>query len=101
MFLLDAKQIYMHPFVVGELALGSIKNRKEVIGTLLDIPHALHATDSEVIGLIEQSSLYGRGIGFADAHLLASALLTVETRLWTRDKRLAKVATELGVAYEG
>lgn len=97
MDLLRAKQICMHPFVIGEIALGSIKDRGAVIGALLDLPQALNATDAEVLGLVEQSSLFGKGIGFTDARLLASALLTAETFLWTRDKRLAKIAEEMGV----
>jgi predicted nucleic acid-binding protein len=97
--LLEADQVYMHAFVIGEIALGSIKDRPLVIRGLMRLPQALRATDNEVLRLIEQSSLHGKGVGFADVHLLAAALLTSDTLLWTRDKRLAKVAEELGVAF--
>lgn len=97
--LLEAEQIYMHSFVIGEIALGSIKGRSVIIGSLMKLPHSLRATDAEVLRMIEQHALYGKGVGFADAHLLAAARLTAETLLWSRDKRLARVADELGVAF--
>lgn len=94
---LEAGEILTHPFVIGELALGNIHNREVLLGALADLPSATVANDAEVLGLIEAASLYGRGIGLVDAHLIASVRLTPHTRLWTRDRRLGVVATELGL----
>lgn len=86
-----------HPFVIGELALGSLRQREEIIGALLDLPKAVVAEDAEVLALISRESLHGRGIGYIDAHLLASVRLTPDALLWTRDRRLNDVAGDLGV----
>lgn len=86
-----------HPGVIGELALGNLRRRNEVLGLLYGLPHATVATDHEVLTLINRESLYGKGIGYVDAHLLAATFLSDHARLWTRDKRLAGVATQLGV----
>lgn len=95
--LLQNGQIAMHPFVVAELALGSLRDRARTL-TLLDLlPHASPAKLSEVRQLVETRSLYARGIGLTDAHLLAAVLLNPSTLLWTRDKRLRKVAESLGI----
>lgn len=87
--------VIMHPHVLGELALGSLKDRSAVLSLLRNLPEAVVATDDEVQTMIEEQSLFGRGIGYIDAHLLASARLTSETQLWTRDKRLSAVAGDL------
>jgi predicted nucleic acid-binding protein len=87
--------VLIHPFVVGELACGNIAKRKEILELLGQLPSAREATHEEVIALIERRRLMGRGIGYVDAHLLAAALLTPSTTLWTRDKRLARIAAEL------
>jgi predicted nucleic acid-binding protein len=97
--LLGAKQIFMHPFVIGEIALGNLKDRRPFLEGLRDLPGIVHATNDEVFDLIERFGLYGRGIGFADAHLLASARLMADTLLWTRDKRLARCAAEQQLQY--
>ena len=94
---LDAGRVCVHPFVIGEIACGQIARRAEVLGLLGHLPAVTVATDNEALALLEKRALMGRGIGFVDVHLLASAALT-EVRLWTRDKRLAMVAEELGVA---
>ena len=86
-----------HPFIIGELALGSIKDRRAVIASLERIRYAPVATDDEVRALIEARALHGTGVGYIDAHLLAATLLAGAT-LWTSDKRLAAVARRLGVA---
>src|SRR3989339_1602227 len=91
-------QVLVHPFVTGELALGNLKNRDEVLMMMQDLPQATVATVAEVLGLIEVQNLFGLGIGYIDAHLLASVLLVPGSRLWTRDKRLLSAATQLGIS---
>ena len=97
---LEGGQVLMHPFVLGELACGNLKNRVEVLRLLGDLPAAPTATDPEVLGLIERRALMGQGIGYIDVHLLASAALAGVGRLWTRDRRLAAVAQELELAFD-
>lgn len=97
--LLEATQVMAHPFVVGEMACGNLVNRVEVLQLLGDLPAATVASDSEVLFFIDRHRLMGRGIGYIDAHLLAAVSLTAHARLWTRDRRLAAVAGELGLAY--
>ena len=89
----------MHPFVLGELACGNLKNRAEVLRLLGKLPAAPIATDREALDYIERRALMGRGLGYIDVHLLASIALAGTARLWTRDKRLAAVAAELKLAY--
>jgi predicted nucleic acid-binding protein len=93
-------QVLVHPFVLGELACGNLRNRREILDSLRHLPNAPRVSDEEAHLLIESRSLMGRGIGYIDVHLLASALLDDQPRLWTRDKRLAAVAGELSVLYE-
>jgi hypothetical protein len=95
--LLGAGQVLIHPFVVGELALGNLRQRNAVLSSLRDLPHAISAGNEEVLDFIERQALPGLGIGFVDAHLLASARLT-SASLWTRDKRLRLAADKLGLA---
>ena len=96
--LLDAGVVLAHPFVIGELALGNLRQREIVLTALSDLPHASVATDVEVLHLIDRHALFGRGIGYIDAHLLAAVQLTAEAELWTMDKRLHDVALQLGLA---
>jgi predicted nucleic acid-binding protein len=96
--LLDDGRVIAHPFVVGELALGNLRQRELILTALQDLPQAVVASDIEVLRFINQQALYGLGIGYVDAHLLASARLTAGGSLWTRDKRLQAVADRLGVA---
>jgi predicted nucleic acid-binding protein len=96
--LLDAGMVLAHPFVIGELALGNLRQREIVLKALADLPHASIATDAEVVHFIERHALFGRGIGYIDAHLLAAVQLTAGTELWTNDKRLRGVAAQLGLA---
>jgi hypothetical protein len=91
--LLGAGQILTHPYIIGELALGSLQNRNAVLGALQNIPQVPVATDNEVLHFIETNALYG--IGYIDAHLLAAARLSPGTLLWTRDKRLLDASTRL------
>ena len=85
--LLSADQILTHPFVIGEIALGSLPKRSVTLGNLRRLLPARIASPHEVFQLIERHRLFGSGVGYVDVHLLASALVTPETKLWTRDKR--------------
>lgn len=98
--LLHDSRVVMHPFVLGELACGTIKNRREVLYLLSKLPAAPTVTDGEALAFIESRVLMGRGIGYVDVHLLASAALAGTVRLWTRDRRLAAVAADLDLAVE-
>jgi len=95
--LLNQGQVLAHPFVIGELALGSLQNRAAILGALQDLPQAPVATEGEVLSFIEQNTLYGLGIGYIDAHLLAAVRLSPGATLWTRDKRLLAAGTSLGL----
>jgi predicted nucleic acid-binding protein len=97
--LLDEGRILSHPFVVGELALGNLRHRDRVLSSLQRLPQVNLATNREVLEFVEQHHLYGIGIGYIDAHLLASVRLTLGTTLWTRDKRLQAAAEELALAW--
>lgn len=95
---LEQGTVLAHPFVLGELACGNLKNRGEVLRLLRELPAAPMATDAEALDFIERRALMGRGIGYIDVHLLASVSLTGSARLWTRDQRLAAVAGDLKLA---
>ncbi|KAF7600892.1 MAG: VapC toxin family PIN domain ribonuclease [Candidatus Dactylopiibacterium carminicum] len=97
--LLEAGQVLVHDFVIGELACGNLSTRTRVLGLLGTMPRATRAQETETLGLIERYRLMGRGIGYVDAHLLAATLIA-RGRLWSRDRRLATIAAELGVACE-
>lgn len=96
--LLEAALVLAHPFVIGELALGRLRQREALLSALQNLPRATAATDTEVLTFIDLHGLAGRGIGCVDAHLLAAARLTAGALLWTRDRRLAQIAEELGLA---
>ena len=98
--LLDTSQVLTHPFVVGELALGSLKNRESILGSLKGLPQAATATDEEVQQFIERNALFGLDIGYIDAHLLAAVRLNAGSQLWTRDKRLGAIANRMGLNAE-
>jgi predicted nucleic acid-binding protein len=91
------ERVLAHPYVIGEISLGSLRNRDTVLGALLDLPRAPIATPEETFYLIEREGLFNRGIGYVDASLLASARLLPGVTIWTRDKRLKKVAEELNL----
>jgi predicted nucleic acid-binding protein len=93
--LLDASRVFVHPFVIGELACGNLRNREEVLRLLNDLPQVPVASHEEVLHFIESNRLMGKGIGYMDAHLLASATLADAAMIWTRDKRLQKIARKL------
>ena len=95
---LEAEDVMVHPFIIGELACGEMKQRREVLSLLATLPSSVVATDEETLHFIELHHLMGKGIGYIDAHLLASVTLTNSARLWTRDKRLAAVAVALKIS---
>ena len=95
--LLGQNQIAMHPLIVAELALGSLRDRLRTLGMLERLTQVRVAQLGEVRRMIETHALYSRGIGLTDAHLLASVLITPGTQLWTLDKRFIGVARDLGV----
>ena len=94
--LLQKGEVLIHPWVIGELACGNLRNCQQVLELLQGLPAATVASDAEVLVLIERERLMGRGIGHVDAHLVASARLS-HCRLWTQDRRLAAVALEQGL----
>jgi predicted nucleic acid-binding protein len=89
--------VLCHPFVVGELACGTLGRRGEVLGLLRHLPQAPVVDHDEVLAFVDAHALMGSGLGWVDVHLLASAALAGE-RFWTRDRRLALAARRLGVA---
>lgn len=93
---LHRSEVIVHPFVLGEMALGGVRRRAEILELLSRMPQAPVASHAEVLTLIERRRLNGRGIGYVDAHLLASALLGAAS-LWTHDRRLAEVAASMGL----
>jgi hypothetical protein len=97
---LETGQVLMHPFVLGELACGNLRNRQSLLEMLKDLPPGPVASDEEVLSYIEQHGLMGRGIGYIDVHLLASVVLAGAARLWTRDHKLAAVAADLSLAFD-
>jgi predicted nucleic acid-binding protein len=98
--LLNSAMALTHPFVIGELALGNLRRRALILEALRDLPRATLATDHEVLQFIDGEGLFGKGIGYVDAHLLASVRLTAGASLWTRDKRLLAAAGRLAMATD-
>lgn len=96
--LLIREEVGMHPLVYGELACGSLRDRSATLRELASLHRVSEASHAEALTLVEGNRLFGKGLSFVDAHLLASALIGGHT-LWTRDKALASVAKQLGVAY--
>lgn len=91
--------IVMHEFILGELAIGNFKNRKEILTLLDSIPKLSKLTHDEFLYFLEQNSFYSKGVGFVDIHLLGSTKLA-GVKIWTLDKRLLKLATSLNLNYE-
>jgi predicted nucleic acid-binding protein len=96
--LLNEGKVVCHPFIIGELACGNLKNREEILSLMRSLPMAVQASHDEVLEFIESNRLMGKGVGYADVHLLASAVLT-GVRFWTFDKRLRHVSSRVGVAF--
>jgi len=94
--LLEEGLVVCHPFVVGELACGHLRNRAEILESLSALPRVETADHEEVLRFLDSQRLYGTGLGWIDAHLLASAVLS-GVRLWTRDRRLLRAAERVGV----
>lgn len=97
--LLEQGEVACHPFIVGELACGNIRNRTEVLSLLQELPIASMARHEEVLHLINSHRLMGVGLGLVDVHLLASALLS-GAPLWTADKQLIAASTGLNINYQ-
>lgn len=95
--LLFDEEVLCHPYIVGELACGWLEKRDEILSLLTALPEAQVLEHQEVLSFVEARRLYGRGIGWVDAHLLASTLLTRCT-LWTLDKPLRRTAADLNVS---
>ena len=95
--LLNEGRVVCHPFIVGELACGNLRNRSEILVHLQALSQAIPAEHEEVMQFIENYSLMGKGLGYIDMHLLASAMLT-KVPLWTLDKRLNEIAVKLELA---
>jgi predicted nucleic acid-binding protein len=94
--LLNRDEVRTHPFVIGELACGNLRSRKEILALLAALPQAAVAGHRETLAFVEANRLMGRGIGWVDVHLLASARLT-GIPLWTLDRRLKEIAGSLGL----
>ncbi len=93
------EQVLCHPFILGELTCGDLKNRKEIISLLKALPGAITAETDEILEFIEHQKLIGVGIGLVDVHLLASALLA-KALLWTADRNLRAAAAQLNILYK-
>jgi predicted nucleic acid-binding protein len=96
--LLEEGKVACHELIIGELACGSIKNRREILPLLQALPSAIEAEHDEVLRFVDQHRLMGKGLGLIDVHLMASAVLS-DTPLWTLDKTLKAEASRLGIAF--
>lgn len=96
--LLNDDHIVCHPFIVGELACGNLKNRAEILSLLQALPTTAHVEHEEVMLFIENYHLMGKGLGYIDMHLLASSMLS-QVRLWTLDRKLKDISSILGIRY--
>ena len=90
--------VVCHPFIIGELACGTLKNRAEILSLLHELTMAVQIDHEEILSFIDKHRLMGKGLGYIDIHLLASAMLT-QTALWTLDKRLDSVSSMIGIKY--
>lgn len=97
-YLLEQSQVLVHPWIIGELACGNLANRKDLLMLFRSMPVARAASDIEVFELIEARRLFGKGVGWVDMHILASAILE-DIKLWTGDIKLRGLASSLGVAF--
>lgn len=95
--LLNRHQVLCHPFVIGEIMMGNPRNRQTIFESLQALPKARIADHEEVLAFVEQNKIYGTGVGYVDAHLLAAVRLTPPTTLWTTDRKMAGVAERLGL----
>ncbi|NOY82554.1 MAG: type II toxin-antitoxin system VapC family toxin [Kiritimatiellaeota bacterium] len=97
--LLLAGEVVCHPFITGELACGGLRNRREILDLLHELPQAIVAEHGEVLSFLEARRLVDRGIGLVDVHLLASAILG-GFPIWTRDRRLREAAIDIGISFD-
>ncbi len=97
--LLNDGEVMCHPYIVGELACGNLKNRNEVLSLLQLLPPATLANHEEILQFIEENQLMGKGLGYVDVHLAASAVLT-GVPMWTHDRRLNETNEALGIKYK-
>lgn len=97
--LLNKGRVACHPFIIGELACGNLKNRSLILSLLNSLPRTIVAEHEEVIQFIENKNLMGKGLGYVDVHLLASAVLT-GVPLWTRDRKLDEISVRLGTYHQ-
>ncbi len=98
--MLNRESVLMHPFVVGEVAMGNLKDRSRVLETLRDLPAVEVISDEDVLNLVAQENLGGTGLSYIDAHLLAAARRSRGSLIWTRDQRLDSVARRFGIAMD-
>ena len=98
--LLNANDVLMHPMVIGELACGHMRNRKQALELWYRLPRINEAGHEQVISLIETHNLMGQGLGFVDMHLVCSVFNYSGSQLWTRDKKLNGIANKLNIAFE-
>ena len=98
--LLKQNQVLMHPMIRGELACGCLHNRDQILSLLKNLPQVSEATHDEALYCLEKHKLMGKGIGFIDLHLLASTFLAKNALLWTRDRRLHKLALSLNLSWK-
>lgn len=98
--LLNDHQVLVHRMVICEIALCNLRNREQVLSLLAGLPETPLATDNEMQFFVERHRLMGRGIGYVDAHLLASVTLAESALLWSSDRRLLSVADGLNLAYQ-
>lgn len=97
---LEADLVLCHPLVIGEVACGHLRQRARMLAELAQLREAPVASHSEALGFLERHALHGRGVGWADIHLLASTVLAGRGQLWTHDKRLAAAAAELDLNFD-
>lgn len=96
---LETESVLTHPLVIGELACGNLRNRAEILDLIARLPRPPIATDAEALELIDRYRLFSKGVGYLDVQILASTLLISGARLWTKDLRLASIASELRISY--
>lgn len=96
--LIKEQRVLCHPLVIGELACGHLPKRDTTLNFLEELPSAVQAAHDDAMQLLERNRLMGRGIGYIDLHLLASTVVTGRIRLWSLDRRLDRIAQELGLA---
>jgi len=98
--MVEVGEILTHPLIIGELAMGTLRNRKSTLWDMTRLGRPPLATDAETLQMVEARCLWGRGIGWNDAKILASVVIG-GCLLWTRDRRLDEIAKEVGVAWRG